>query len=306
MKGFVAITDREWFEFLSQRPEIDEVNFWQPGGSTSFKALSAGQPFLFKLHAPDNRIVGGGYYTAFSRLPISLAWEAFGEKNGVASLDEMRERTAKYRRVPPDPHEDYTIGCIILSNPFFFDRPTQFPQPMDFSKNIVQGKTYDLTQGIGKELWEDVQLRLRGVRDRAVSIPGSPVYGDPVLVRQRLGQGAFRVLVTDTYQRRCAITGEKILPVLQAAHIWPVSKGGEHRIDNGLLLRSDVHTLFDKGYMTVTHRHEVHVSKKLRDEFHNGEYYRQFAGKEIWLPVQHENRPSRDFLERHAEEVFLR
>jgi hypothetical protein len=140
MKGYVAITDREWFEFLSQRPEIDEVNFWQPGGSTSFKALSVGQPFLFKLHAPDNRIVGGGYYTAFSRLPISLAWEAFGEQNGVASLDEMRERTAKYRRVTPDPHEDYTIGCIILSNPFFFDRPTQFPQPHGFQQEHRPGQ----------------------------------------------------------------------------------------------------------------------------------------------------------------------
>ena len=45
------------------------------------------------------------------------------------------------------------------------------------------------------------------------------IYGDPVLVRPRLGQGTFRVLVTDNYRRRCAVTGEKALPVLDAAHI---------------------------------------------------------------------------------------
>ena len=39
--------------------------------------------------------------------------------------------------------------------------------------------------------------------------PRTPMYGDPVLVRQRLGQGAFRLLVMDTYQRRCAVTKEK-------------------------------------------------------------------------------------------------
>jgi hypothetical protein len=74
-------------------------------------------------------------------------------------------------------------------------------------------------------------------------------------VRQRLGQGAFRVLVTDAYERRCAVTGEKALPVLQAAHIRPVTKEGTHQLDNGLLLRSDIHALFDQGYVTVTPDH---------------------------------------------------
>jgi len=40
MKGFVAVTDNDWFAFLSQQPEIDEVNFWQPGGTGQFRALN--------------------------------------------------------------------------------------------------------------------------------------------------------------------------------------------------------------------------------------------------------------------------
>jgi putative restriction endonuclease len=70
-----------------------------------------------------------------------------------------------------------------------------------------------------------------------------PRYGDPVPVRPRLGQGAFRVVVTDAYDRRCAITRERTLPVLEAAHIKPYSEGGIHDLPNGLLLRSDLHRL---------------------------------------------------------------
>jgi putative restriction endonuclease len=306
VKAFVAVTDGDWFEFLSNKPDLDEVNFWQPGGTSTFKRLDVGEPLLFKLHAPDNRIVGGGYFRAFSQLPISLAWEAFGEKNGVASLEEMRERTAKYRRIRPNPQEDYTIGCVILQDPFFFGREDQFPQPSDYKKHSVQGMSYELSGGIGKQLWDDVLLRLQGSARHALSLSSQPMYGEPTLTRHRLGQGAFRVLITDLYKRRCAISDEKILPVLEAAHIWPVKHGGEHRLDNGLLLRSDLHKLFDKGYLTVTSNHEVLVSRRLRADFHNGEYYQRFSGKKIDLPTHVDDRSRRGFLEKHAEVVFLR
>lgn len=91
--------------------------------------------------------------------------------------------------------------------------------------------------------------------------------------RSRLGQGAFRVMVTDAYQRRCAVTGEKTLPVLEAAHIRPYALSGPNRVSNGLLLRSDLHTLFDLGYITVTPELRLLVSRRLREEWHNGLEY---------------------------------
>lgn len=51
MQYWVGITDNDWFDTLAQLSP-DEVNFWQPGGSTSFKAILPGAPFLFKLHSP--------------------------------------------------------------------------------------------------------------------------------------------------------------------------------------------------------------------------------------------------------------
>lgn len=302
MKGWVGVTDGDWYRFLRERPDLDEVNFWQPGGSRQFKSLTPGELFFFKLHYPENFIVGGGVFTHATLVPSRLAWEAFGEKNGAPNYVVMRERIEKYRRVPPSPHEEYTIGCILLTQPFFFDRSEWIPAPRDFKKNIVQGKTYDLTVGHGRKLWEAVQARLAG-KAASAHEPG-PTYGDPILVKQRLGQGAFRLIVTDTYEKRCAITGEKVLPVLEAAHIQPVSEGGGHRVDNGLLLRSDVHTLFDRGYLTVTPKFEVRVSSRLRDEFHNGEHYYRFAGDQVWVPKSDSDRPNRDFLEWHGDTVF--
>jgi putative restriction endonuclease len=131
------------------------------------------------------------------------------------------------------------------------------------------------------------------------------VYGKPLVITPRIGQGAFRVMVTDTYERRCAITGEKALPVLQAAHIKPVAEGGQHRIDNGLLLRSDVHTLFDRGYATVTPDFTFRVSTRLKMDFDNGEHYFQLQGTKIWVPPHLNEKPNREFLEWHADSLFM-
>jgi len=304
VKTYVAVTDNDWFRFLRSRSELDEANFWQPGGRREFRAIEVGSPFLFKLHSPENFIVGGGFFAHSSILPCSLAWEAFREKNGASSLEEMRSRVEKYRRRPPDPREDYNVGCVILQSPFFFVETDWIAVPRSFSLNIVQGKTYDLESAQGRSLWEAVRLRLQATQPLELAEPQGSMFGKPTLVHPRLGQGAFRVLVTDTYARRCAVTGERALPALEAAHIRSVAHGGLHRVDNGLLLRSDVHRLFDSGYVTVTPDHRFRVSGRLRKDFENGEPYYPLDGHPIWLPSQAESRPRREFLEWHADEVF--
>ena len=310
-KAFIGITDFDWYDFLSSRPDLLEVNFWQPGGHVRFKVLSLGELFLFKLHSPDNYIVGGGFFATSSLLPMSLAWETFGAMNGVASLEVMRRRIEKYRRQPGRPGEDYTIGNIILEQPFFLRREAWIPVPRNFPLNVVQGKTYDLDESPGKELWRELELTLSARANASVqrNVAEGTVgrmFSDPVLARRRLGQGAFRILVTDTYGRQCAITGEHTLPVLQAAHIKPVTKGGEHAINNGLLLRSDVHTLFDRGYVTVTPDFKFRVSRRLDDDWRNGKIYYELADKTIRLPSDPSCHPDLQVLEWHAEEVFLK
>jgi putative restriction endonuclease len=305
MKLFVGVTDGDWFEHLRAIPGLDEVNFWQPSGSSTFRALRPGEPFLFKLHSPRNVIAGGGFFQHFSLAPVSLAWESFGTKNGAASFAEMRRRVEKYRRVAPSPHEDYAIGCVLLVEPFFFDPTDWIPVPKSWAKNIVRGRGYETSEEEGRELWAEVQARRTAYSVQIAEVNAqAPMFGDPVPVRPRLGQGAFRMLVTDIYHRRCAISGEKALPALEAAHIRPVAEGGQHEASNGLLFRSDIHRLYDRGYVTVAPDYRFRVSRRLKDDFDNGEPYYPLAGQEIERPVDPSLWPSRDSLEWHAEVVF--
>jgi HNH endonuclease len=302
---YVGVTDKGWYERLSTTPNVDEVNFWRPGGRSIFRALVPGELFLFKLHSPDNYIVGGGLLAHSNRLPVSFAWDAFRDKNGVASLDEMLQRLAHYspsvRELPRALRLNHQIGCVLLSQPFFLER-SRWIAVRDWQPNIVQGRRYDLASEEGQRLLDQVQSALQapGGPGDALGEP-RPRYGAPMPVRPRLGQGGFRVLVTDAYQRRCAITGEPVLPVLQAAHIRPYAEGGEHRVPNGLLLRSDLHTLFDRGYVTVDEHHRVEVSRRLRDDFANGAEYYAMRGRRILLPRRVEDHPDPELLRWHNE-----
>ncbi|MBK8246980.1 MAG: HNH endonuclease [Gemmatimonadetes bacterium] len=96
------------------------------------------------------------------------------------------------------------------------------------------------------------------------------------------------------------------MPVLEAAHIRPVTSGGLHQLSNGLLLRSDVHKLFDRGYVTVEPSGSFRVSPRLREEWQNGRVYYDLEGRAIRLPTAPEVRPSRELLEWHNDTVFRR
>lgn len=298
----VAVTDDDWFEMLRKRPGLAEVNFWAPSAA-NFRALQPGELFLFKLHAPRNSIVGGGVFAYANALPCSLAWAAFGEANGAQTLQQMRTRIAKYRRSDTGDRSDFSIGCRILTQPFFFEEPDWIALPSSWSPNIVSFKTFETGEPEGLALWEAVNERL----NRQLAQSGQAEarrYGEPQLVRPRLGQGAFRVLVTDVYRRRCAVTGEKTLPALEAAHIRPYGEGGEHEARNGLLLRRDIHSLFDAGYVTVSPDLRFAVSRRIREEFENGKHYYALDGQRVEPPEDVGQRPDPEALTWHNENCF--
>lgn len=304
MRFWVGITDADWYRYLAARG-ADEVNFWQPGERIAAR-LEPGTPFLFKLHARDGgRIVGGAFFAHFSVLPVRLAWDAFEDKNGAATLEQMAQLISGHRSgaIDVDAHR---IGCNVLTQPFFFPPDAAVPAPETWPRSVQQGRTYDTATPEGLALWESVQVALAASAvsvDRAVAEDAGR-YGEAVLVRPRLGQGAFRVLVTDAYERRCAVTAERTLPVLEAAHIWPYAQRGAHEVDNGLLLRADLHTLFDRGYVTVTPDMHFRVSPRIREEFENGRDYYALDGREVRPPSQRFAPPAREYLQWHSEAVF--
>ena len=153
---------------------------------------------------------------------------------------------------------------------------------------------------------------------RASTSPGSRIsvgsissgtgraIGQPILVRPRMGQGHFKHAVAAAYRHRCAVTRSATFPSLEAAHIRPFAEGGEHAVSNGLLLRTDVHRLYDRGYLSVDADLRLRVSPQLRDHGWNGaEFYeREAAGFVIPAPSAADHRPNRDALAWHFETQF--
>lgn len=314
MRGAILLTDIEWFEFLRRQVDLDEVNFWRPSDTRTPHQLRPGTPVIFKLRKKHGGwIVGWGLFAKHSVLPAWLAWDAFEVKNGAGSFPEMRRRIERLRRVTsPSAAQsgDYPVGCLMLSQPVFLARDAWIAAPRDWPDNAVQGKSYDLTNGEGARVWDECQARaaeLNVVQENpSLGLDDRARYGEPMIVKPRLGQGLFRLSVMDAYDRACAVTGEHSLPALEAAHIRPYGEGGRHEIPNGLLLRSDIHNLFDKGYVGVTPDHRFVVSKRLKQDFSNGRSYYPLDGRPIRPPSRREDHPDPSWLEWHMAERFRR
>jgi len=279
MRGFVGNTDLDWLTFLRAiEPPIDEMNFWR-AGSDVFRALHPGEPFFFRLTAPHNAIAGFGSFAHFSSLPLSVAWEICGEANGVPTYAEMRQRLMRIRSrydMNTDAKEDFRVGCILLTQPTFFD---WVREPDDFSSSIVQGKIYDLGSGEGKRIWHECLTRA----------------GGDAGIRPRLGRRSFQVAVLDAYGRRCAMTGEDALPALAAARI----RDDHYSVNNGILMRADLCRLFEAGYVTVTPDYRITVSGRLGDD------YRRLDGQPIRLPENPADAPLVEALYWHTEQRYL-
>jgi HNH endonuclease len=310
MNFYLGTTDNSWFNYLSGiNPE--DVNFWQPGGSSTFRALEQGAPFLFKLKYPLDAIGGVGFFSSHTFLPISVAWDTFGNRNGFDTYEQFKRAILSNRKNKTE--QNPTIGCIVLTNPIFFHREDWIRTPENWAKSIVQGKGYTTQDEIGERLWQQVELRLDKYLNVQPGSVGNPLllqepelrYNYSILSKVRVGQGAFRVLVTDGYQRRCSITGEKTLPVLESAHIRSYANEGPHAISNGILLRSDIHKLFDTGYLTITTDFKIEVSRRIKEEFSNGREYYQYHGKDLLiLPQKIHERPDAKYVEWHNNNVF--
>lgn len=115
----------------------------------------------------------------------------------------------------------------------------------------------------------------------------------------RRGQGVFRTEMLIAYESRCAITGESSPEVLEAAHIDPYSAGGVSRVSNGVLLRADLHTLFDLHLITITERGIIRVSPDIQSGS-----YGEFHGRKARLPKVKAHRPNPKLLRQHSSQLM--
>lgn len=166
---------------------------------------------------------------------------------------------------------------------------------------------------------------LKGHFMKKYALPGlSAVEGDPVLeaersllaagyfdphdesdtrkrvvtsIVQRRGQGDFRAALLAAYEGRCAVTGCDVEDALEAAHIGRYLGERSNRLQNGILLRSDIHTLFDLGKITIDPRRLcVVLADTLRSSC-----YRELHGRKIALPRSKSEWPSQEALRKRGE-----
>ncbi len=302
MRIYVGVTDGDWFEFLSSRPDVDEVNFWQPSPQ-SLPRLALGDLFLFKLKSPHNAIAGGGYFLRALQMPVSYAWEAYGGKNGAATLQDLRARLVRLRSSANIERGDFQIGCLLLTQPFFLDRSQWIPQPRTWASNIVRGRFYTLESDEGRYLFDAVnRSQTDRMLEQLVAADSPREQGKEqrrVWTLLRPGQGYFRSAVASAYDWRCAITRERVLPALEAAHIVPFAEKGPNEPCNGLLLRADIHNLFDQFYVTVTPDMLFRVSKKVKQDFENGRDYYRLHDQKLYVPGAESERPAPEFINWH-------
>jgi predicted restriction endonuclease len=111
----------------------------------------------------------------------------------------------------------------------------------------------------------------------------------------RQGQPGFRSQLLTAYEGRCAITNCDALDMLEAAHIMPYSGLTSSVVSNGLLLRADIHTLFDRGLVFIdTADMSVQLAPSLR-----ATVYAELVGKRIRLPRDRAAWPSAKALGQH-------
>ncbi len=310
MQFWIGVTDNDWFRHLASISP-DEVAFWHPSGQ-GFGAIQPGAPFLFKLKKPNNHIAGGGNFSINSKkINLRTAWDAFREKIGAATFEGFQGQIASARGETSGPGYDPEIGLSVISEPFFFPREQWIDAPSDWASGIQKGKTYSMVVEPGRTIWREVRARIEQLpetRSEYVareSTGSGQTLGNEYLRRARVGQGAFRVMTIQNFRHKCCITGETTGPVLQAAHINPVSQDGRHSIRNGLLLRADLHILFDRGLIGIDPAYRIRISPQIRNQYLNGRVYYAHDGEGLRsLPTNADLRPDPKLLEWHMDTVF--
>jgi hypothetical protein len=320
VKAFVAPTDQDWFEFLLdgyRAGTVDEVNFWMPnpwGGRLPGPGPGAAPPL--QAEEPPQRDRRRRLLHPLHRGP---------DQPGLVHVrhqerDEHPGRDAGPDRSPAE-RASFALGrlhdrvhppgrALLLGAGGLDPEPAGMEAPDRAGKDLRPdraGRADDLGRRDGAARPGALHVghrvrRPRGNEEPQLELPGG--YGEPVLRPRRIGQGIFRSVITDVYGRTCSVTGEKALPVLDAAHIRPFSETQDNFVQNGLLLRSDVHRLFDAGYVTVTPELRVEASRRMKDDFNDGDTYLALHGSPVRVPDDTGLRPDPEALRWHNEERF--
>lgn len=221
------------------------------------------------------------------RRQVSHPVGADGQRQGLAFCDvRVRGTTAEldYRPYPElnDPN-DVLSGVVRLAF-------------TDYDRTAIADVAW---KAVDQSEFVPTKFRMHAGRPpsllAAYQPPEEPANRVSRSVRERPGQAKFRRELKLYYGNRCCISGCTVTEVLEGAHIDPYQNPASDHVQNGLLLRADLHTLFDRHLIAIhPDTLEVHVSKRLRDPAG----YAAWHGVTLRVPDEPTHRPDLGALRR--------
>jgi hypothetical protein len=299
LKFRVVNTDPDWIEVLRSYNITDNINFWRKEKRRVH--LPERSRFYFKLRG--SRFIAG---RAVSQRQISMsireAWEYFSIRNGVSTYEELRRKATDILEVSDD-----TLNCLVLDEVEVLD-PEEYPQlPPDF---VATQNPKDYLEGslpqIESSFFGASTLGLSGIeaqltKDRVFD-PDTVLAAREATLRavvMRRGRSDFRQMLMDAYDHKCAVTGTEVRAILEAAHVYPYKGTETNVLQNGILLRSDWHTLFDLGLWAIDDDYRIIIAPEIIPE-----EYRKYHQTLIRLPRIVLHRPSPKAIRWHRNNVF--
>jgi len=274
----ISPTDKNWFDYLRANQLNSLVNFWTPT-PWNIKLVQQRDRWHFLLKSPIRKIAGFGEFVEYKNLTTYEAWNKFGHRNGMSTKMELMQKVelyvSKHSRLKTPDISSHVIGCIILKNCQFWENSDwMVPEEANitFKSQIVKYKYFaeeNLNFQLLNEPREDYKRE----------------------VNQRRGQGVFKGLILKAYDNKCCISGELCPELLEAAHIQAYINSQSNHVQNGLLLRVDLHRLFDHDLLFIDDEYTVNISSIIKDKI-----YRKFHGRKITLPSNQQNYPSKKSL----------
>lgn len=181
----------------------------------------------------------------------------------------------------PVEYDRLTMTRVLFENGLRIDSHHEEPDNPITEDNINQFEDMHFNFGL---LFYDEIFDPVNIEDGRIRVSRSVV--------QRQGRTMFRNMLLKAYNSTCAITGCRALAVLEAAHILPYRGSDTDHVQNGLLLRADIHTLFDLGLLDIDEKNMTVIVDGLLE---NTEYM-DFHGKELAVPESEDQRPSPDAI----------
>lgn len=287
----ISPTDNSWFQFLKDSELNSFVNFWTPT-PWNIQKLNSGDKWYFILKSPVRKLGGFGEFYEYKNLVANDAWREFGQRNGCKDKIQFIEKIESYINKRSESYNgesidinNYKIGCVILKNCQFweeekFQRPSDYD--IDFAIQVVKYKYFNQYDPFTNFIDKATDFNL-------VNEPREEYRKE---VSQRKGQSEFRGKILKAYNNKCCISGETCPELLEASHLQSYLTQYSNHIQNGILLRVDLHRLYDSGLLFIDSNYVVHISSILESTT-----YKQFDKTKILLPNNVNSYPSKESLE---------